>query len=196
MDYIDLMDVLKLELAADYLLMAAMLCEIKSRMLLPRQEIEEEDEEDPRAELVRRLLEYEQIKQGAEGIDDLERIERDVVHLLVDYDGTEIKRPMPEVSFDALMQAFKDVLLRADNNAHYAIEKETLSIRERMGSVLTLLQHQPFASFSDLFSFKEGRHGLVVTFIAILELVKQSMIKLVQTDLFSPIHVSVSTNEH
>lgn len=196
MDYIDIMDVLKLELAAEYLVMAAMLCEIKSRMLLPRQEEEEEDEADPRAELVRRLLEYEQIKHGAEDLDALPRLERDVLPVSVNYDTSSIKRPQPEVSFDALIQAFRDVMKRADNHAHYAIEKEVLSIRERMGSVLNTLQYQPFARFSDLFSFNEGRHGLVVTFIAILELVKQSMIKLVQTDLFSPIHVSVIKNEH
>ena len=196
MDYIEIMDVLKLELAAEYLVMAAMLCEIKSRMLLPRQEEEEEEEADPRAELVRRLLEYEQIKQGSEELDLLPRVDRDVMPVSVAYDASTIERPEPEVSFDALIQAFRNVMKRADNHAHYSIEKEVLSIRERMGSVLNTLQYQPFARFSDLFSYKEGRHGLVVTFIAILELVKQSMIKLVQTDLFSPIHVSVVKHEH
>jgi segregation and condensation protein A len=196
MDYIAIMDVLKLELAAEYLVMAAMLCEIKSRMLLPQTEDEEEHEADPKAELVRRLLEYEQMKQGAHDLDSLPRVERDVLPVCVDYDTSIIERPQPEVSFEALIHAFRGVMQRVDNNAHYSIAKEVLSIRERMGSVLNTLQYQPFARFSDLFSYKEGRHGLVVTFIAILELVKQSMIKLVQTDLFSPIHMSVTKNEH
>ncbi len=191
MDYIALMKTLKLELAAEYLLMAAMLCEIKSRMLLPRQQTEDEEEDDPRAELIRRLLEYEQIKQAATDIDDLPRVERDVVPVQVSYDKEAIERPEVDVSFDALMHAFRDVLLRADNYAHHTIEKETLSIRERMADVLDRLQQRSFSEFTDLFSFREGRHGLVVTFIAILELVKQSMIKLVQTDSFSPIHLSV-----
>lgn len=191
MDYIELMDSLKLELAAEYLLMAAMLCEIKSRMLLPKQVHEEEDEIDPRAELVRRLLEYEQIKQGALGIDALLRVERDILPVTVAFDASCVVKKQPDVSFEALMEAFRDVLLRTENQADYEIEKEKLSIRERMGLVLDKLQYQPFAEFSELFTFQEGRHGLVVTFIAVLELVKQSMIKLVQTDLFSPIHVSV-----
>lgn len=191
MDYIALMKTLKLELAAEYLLMAAMLCEIKSRMLLPRQAVEEEDEDDPRAELVRRLLEYEQIKQAADDIDNLPRIERDVMPIKANYDKSSIEQPQVDVSFDSLIAAFRDVLLRAENYAHHTIEKETLSIRERMGAILDRVQNKPFAEFTELFSFKEGRHGLVVTFIAVLELVKQSMIKLVQTNSFSPIHVSM-----
>lgn len=190
MEYIDLMNNLKLELAAEYLLMAAMLCEIKSRMLLPRQEKIDEDEADPRAELVRRLLEYEQIKQAANDLDALDRIERDIMPFKIDYDETAIDRPQVDVSFDALIEAFRDVLLRADNYADHMVEKEKLSIRERMANVLSILNNQSFAEFSELFSYQEGRHGLVVTFIAILELVKQSMIKLVQTGSYSQIHVS------
>lgn len=191
MDYISLMKVLKLELAAEYLLMAAMLCEIKSRMLLPAIEIEEEDEADPRAQLIKQLLEYEQIKQGAHAIDALSRQERDVLPVQVFYEQTTLITALPEVSFDALLQAFSNVISRIDHQAVYEIEKEKLSIRERMGEVLKKLQHQPFIEFSDLFSVNEGRHGLVVTFIAVLELVKQSMVKLIQTQLFSPIHVSM-----
>lgn len=191
MDYIALMKSLKLELAAEYLLMAAMLCEIKSRMLLPRQETQEDEEDDPRAELVRRLLEYEQIKQAADDLDELPRVERDLIPIAVDVDSSDIERPLPDVSFEALISAFGDVLMRAENYAHHTIEKETLSIRERMGQVLDKLQTQQFAEFNELFSYKEGRHGLVVTFIAVLELVKQSMIRLVQTNIFSPIHISM-----
>lgn len=191
MEYIEIMQNLKLELAAEYLLMAAMLCEIKSRLLLPRQPTEEEDEADPRAELVRRLIEYEQIKNAAEDLDELPRVERDVLPVKVDFDDTDIERPQPDVSFDALISAFRDVLLRADNFAHHTIEKEALSIRARMGEVLDYVKQRSFAEFTELFHHKEGRHGLVVTFIAVLELVKQSMVKLVQTSLFSPIHIRV-----
>lgn len=189
MEYIELMKTLKLELAAEYLLMAAMLCEIKSRMLLPRHQTEEEDEDDPRAELIRRLLEYEQIKQAAEDIDNLDRIERDLMAVDVSFDESQIERPLPDVDFDALIAAFRDVLLRMENYAHHTIEKESLSIRERMAQVLDKVKSKSFAEFSELFSYKEGRHGLVVTFIAVLELVKQSMVKIVQNDSFSPIHI-------
>lgn len=191
MDYIGLMEALRLELAAEYLVMAAMLCEIKSRMLLPRQNVLEEEEEDPRAELVRRLLEYEQIKQAADDLDALPRLERDVIVAGVGYDSSSLNRPLPEVSFEELLRAFRDVLQRADNYAHHAIKKEQLSIRERMGQILEKLQQANFASFSELLAVSEGRHGLVVTFIAVLELVKQSMITLVQSGPFNPIHVRV-----
>ncbi len=191
MEYIDLMNNLKLELAAEYLLMAAMLCEIKSRMLLPRHETIDDDEDDPRAELVRRLLEYEQIKQAANDIDLLERVERDIMPFNIDYDVTNIERPLVDVTFESLIESFKDVLLRADNYTEHLVEKEKLSIRERMSNILDILQNKSFAEFSELFSYQEGRHGLVVTFIAVLELVKQAMVKLVQTGSYSQIHVSV-----
>ncbi len=192
MEYIALMKSLRLELAAEYLVMAAMLCEIKSRMLLPRQEESEEEEEDPRAELVRRLLEYERFKEAAIALDELKRLERDVVVASVDYEVGEVEKPQPEVDYDELINAFRDVLIRADKFAHHHIQKESLSIRHRMGEVLNVLQESNFVYFTQLFNEKEGRNGLVVTFIAILELVKQSMIQLVQTDAFSPIHVRAS----
>ncbi len=192
MEYIGLMKSLRLELAAEYLVMAAMLCEIKSRMLLPRQEELEDEEDDPRVELIRRLLEYEQFKQAATDIDGLSRDERDTVMITVDCDTATLKKPLPDVSFDDLMAAFRNVLQRADNYAHHHIKKETLSIRERMTDVLYKLQQEKFIYFTSLFNVEEGRHGLVVTFIAVLELVKQSMIHIVQTAPFSPIHVSVA----
>ena len=192
MEYIALMKAIKFELAAEYLLMAAMLCEIKSRFLLPRQEELEEEEDDPRAELVRRLLEYEQFKRAAVDIDDLERLERDILPVEATADLSEIERPMPDVSFEELMKAFRTVLQRAEHLSHHHIQRESLSIRERMGDVLNALSQEPYMYFTSLFKPSEGRHGLVVTFVAILELVKQSMITLVQTDEFSPIHVSVA----
>ncbi len=192
MEYIALMKAIKFELAAEYLVMAAMLCEIKSRFLLPRQEELEDDEDDPRAELVRRLLEYEQFKKAAEDIDALPRIERDIIPITTDVNLHGIEKTHPEVSFEELMQAFKQVLLRQKHFSHHNIQQETLSIRERMGDILNRLNHEPFAYFTSLFKPEEGRHGLVVTFVAILELVKQSMITLVQTNEFSPIHVSIN----
>lgn len=192
MEYITMMEAMRLELAAEYLVMAAMLCEIKSRMLLPRQEATEDEEADPRAELVRQLLEYERFKQAASDLDALPRMERDLVVAHSECDTGTVEKPLPEVDFDALILAFRDVLVRADNFSHHQIQKESLSIRERMGSVLEKLNEEGFVYFTALFKYKEGRHGLVVTFIAILELVKQSMINIVQTDAFSPIHVSIA----
>lgn len=192
MEYITLMKAMRLELAAEYLVMAAMLCEIKSRMLLPRQEESDDEEADPRAELVRQLLEYERFKQAATDLDTLPRLERDVVVAHSECDTTTIEKPLPDVSFEALIQAFRDVLVRAENFSHHQIQKESLSIRERMGNILERLNEEGFVYFTALFKFKEGRHGLVVTFIALLELVKQSMVNIVQTDAFSPIHVSIA----
>jgi segregation and condensation protein A len=192
MEYITLMESMRLELAAEYLVMAAMLCEIKSRMLLPRQEELNEDEDDPRAELVRRLLEYERFKQAAIDLDTIPRMERDVVVAQSDCDTDSLEKPVPDVTFDALIQAFRDVLIRAENFSHHNVTRESLSIRARMGDILEKLNEEGFVYFTALFRYKEGRNGLVVTFIAILELVKQSMIHIVQTDAFSPIHVSVA----
>ena len=197
MSYIDLMKELRLEIAAEYLLMAAMLAEIKSRMLLPRQQNDDEDnEEDPRNELIRRLQEYEQFKQAAVDIDELPRQNRDTFIALVEPPEFDKVKPHPEVSFDDLMAAFREVLLRLDNNAHHHIQREPLSIRERMSDILELLKNKSYCQFSQLFSFDEGRMGVVVAFIAVLELVKQSMIELVQTQPFSQIHVrAVSESE-
>lgn len=187
--YIDLMQQVRLELAAEYLVMAAMLAEIKSRMLLPRPVQEDEDEEDPRAQLVRRLQEYERYKQASEDLDALPRLERDVHLVRYDCPNLDHTRPLPEVSFKELMQALRDVLQRADNHAHHHIQKERLSIRERMSQILSQVKSDEFTEFSQLFTIKEGKMGVVVTFIAVLELVKQSMIELIQNEAFSPIHV-------
>lgn len=196
LEYIALMKSLKIELAAEYLLMAAILAEIKSRLLLPKNKEQEDIEEDPRAELIRRLQEYELFQAGANYLDELPRIERDNFSLeVMDCDNLSIKKEWPEVSFDELILAFKSVLKQSENTRHHKIERESLSIRQRMAEILTKLSPEQFVLFTSLFELKEGRQGLVVTFIAALELVKQSMLTLVQTEAYGPIHVSLKAKE-
>ncbi len=188
MSYIDMMQNLKIELAAEYLLMAAMLAEIKSRMLLPRQ-VQSEDEEDPRAELIRRLQEYERFKNAAQNIDEMPRVSREIY--LTDIEPPEIHqdRPVPEVDLRDLMLAFKDAMARADMYSHHHIQREALSVRERMSRVLSAISADGFTSYTSLFTIEEGRRGVVVTLLAILELVKEQLIELVQTGMFTPIHI-------
>jgi segregation and condensation protein A len=190
--YIDLMQSLRIELAAEYLLMAAMLAEIKSRMLLPRPAEEEGDEEDPRAELVRRLQEYERYRGAAENIDGLPRVGREV-HLAIVHSTAEPgNRPLPKVTLTDLLDAFREVLKRAELYKHHRIRMEPLSVRERMTAILGRLQAESFVSFESLFDLQEGRMGLVVSFLAILELIKESLIQAVQQEPFAPIHVKSS----
>jgi len=192
MSYIDLMESMRLELAAEYLLMAAMLAEIKSRMLLPRPEsLDEED--DPRAELVRRLQEYERFKQAAENLDELPRQERDSFIARAEPPALELTRPDAEVELSDLLAAFKDILNRAEVNTHHLIQRETLSIREKMTMVLSSVSADGFADLTSLFNFEEGRRGVVVTFMAILELLKGAMIDLVQAEPFAPIYVKAAS---
>ena len=188
MTYIDLMQNLKIELAAEYLLMAAMLAEIKSRMLLPRQ-AESEDEDDPRAELIRRLQEYEVFKTAAQDIDEMPRLYREIY--LTDIEPPEIHqdKPVPEVDLRDLLFAFKDAMARADMYSHHHIQREGLSVRERMSNVLSLISADGFTCYTSLFTIDEGRRGVVVTLLAILELVKEQLIDLVQADTFAPIHI-------
>ena len=188
MEYIHLMDHLELELAAEYLVMASMLAEIKSRMLLPRP-VADDDEDDPRAELVRRLQEYEQFKQAAEDLDALERLERDIYLTSIDIPRLEIDVPQPEVDLNELMSAFRDVVNRAEQFASHHVEREPLSVRERMVLVLERLRADEFTSFTDFFDPSEGRMGVVVSFIAILELLKESLIEIVQSKPYAPIYV-------
>jgi segregation and condensation protein A len=189
MGYIDFMQSLRIELAAEYLLMAAMLAEIKSRMLLPRPTEEEGDEQDPRAELVRRLQEYERYRGAAENIDRLPRVGREV-HLAIVHSSVEPGgRPPPKVTLTDLLDAFREVLRRAELYKHHRIRMEPLSVRERMSAILNRLQSESFVSFESLFDLKEGRMGLVVSFLAILELIKESLIQAVQQEPFAPIHV-------
>jgi len=195
MSYIDMMQTLKIEIAAEYLLMAAMLAEIKSRMLLPRPEsLDEED--DPRAELVRRLQEYERFKQAAQDIDELPRVGRDVY--LTDAELPELQqdRPVPEVNLKDLLMAFKDAMARSEMYSHHQIQREVLSVRERMSKVLEKLSADDFTDYTTLFTIDEGRRGVVVTFLAILELMKEQLIELVQSDAFAAIYVkAVSCSE-
>jgi len=190
-DYIEIMQELKLELAAEYLVMAAMLAEIKSRLLLPRSanEVESGLEEDPRAELIRRLQEYERFKQAAENLEALPREERDIFLATVNPPDLKQQQPLPQVQLNELIIALKDILKRVKLNTHHRIHQEPLSIRQRMADILDNLSATAFTSFTALFSVEEGRFGVVVTFIAILELMKQFLIEMVQVEPFAPIHV-------
>ncbi|MCP5144315.1 MAG: segregation/condensation protein A [Gammaproteobacteria bacterium] len=187
MSYIEMMQVLQIELAAEYLVMAAMLAEIKSRMLLPRP-VSEEEEDDPRAELVRRLQEYERYKKAAEDIDTLPRVERDVHPVIVEFPHKVIGQRPPDVSMDELLRVFAEVLHRAQMFADHHIEREPLSVRERMSRVLDIAQGE-FVPFVALFTVTEGRSGVVVTLIAVLELMKESLLELVQNEPRGPIYV-------
>ena len=194
-DYINLMEEIKLELAGEYLLMAAMLAEIKSRMLLPRPEVEE-DEEDPRAELVRRLQEYERFKMAAEDLDGIPRLERDVVIANVEAPEKSVVIKLPDVTLKELLIAFHDVLKRVEMNSELHFEKETLSVRQRMLEIVKRIQVKKFIDFVDLFNINEGRLGIAVTFLAILELLKDATIEVVQNEEFAPMHIRVSSAIH
>lgn len=190
MQYVELMKALHFELAAEYLVMAAMLAEIKSRMLLPRPKSEDEDAEDPRAELIRRLQEYERFRQAAEDLDDLPRTDREVFPATAAAPPMDRQRPLPELELKELLLALADVMQRAEMYKHHNIRFETLSTRERMGEVLRRVSDsRDFVPFVSLFRLDEGRLGVVVTFLAIMELVKESLIELVQNEPFAPIHV-------
>ena len=192
MEYIDMMSAIQLELAAEYLVMAAMLAEIKSRMLLPRPE-ELDDEDDPRAELIRRLQEYEQFKQAAEDIDNLPRLERDYYLAEAEMPKVDREKPLPEITLRELLLAFKDVLRRAEMFSSHHIQRETLSVRERMTRVLDQVnQTDQFVEFTQLFTPEEGRMGVVVTFLSVLELLKNQLIDLVQAESFGQIHVTAA----
>ena len=187
-EYVELMKDIKLDLAAEYLVMAAMLAEIKARMLLPRHE-ELEEEDDPRSELIRRLQEYERFKQAATDIDNLPRMERDTFACSVEVLQAEQEKLQPEVQLQELLQAFQEVLRRADISSDHQIKRENLSIREKMTHVLAILQSKKFIMFHDLFLMEEGRQGVVVTFIAMLELLKVQLVDLVQESAYSPIYL-------
>lgn len=194
MEYVELMKAMNFELAAEYLVMAAMLGEIKSRMLLPRQKDDEEEEEhDPRAELIRRLQEYERFKQAAEDIDGLPRLERDIFPAEARRPEFTREKAQPDVDMRELLLALKEVMHRADMFESHQVSREKLSTRERMANVLDKLKGRDFVPFVELFNPEEGRLGVVVTFLATLELVKGSLIELVQNGPFAPIHVKAKT---
>ena len=195
--YIDLMRELQLELAGEYLLMAATLAEIKSRMLLPRPPSDAGDEgHDPRAELVRRLQEYERFKQAAMDMEVLPRVDRDTFPASAELGERRVVRLVPEVTLQEMLVALKDVLERADMFAHHHVSRERLSVRQRMSEVLGALRSQAFVEFTALFRSKEGRMGVTVTFSAILELLREGLIEIVQAEPFAPIHVRAGAPRH
>jgi segregation and condensation protein A len=192
LSYVDEIRVNNLELAAEYLLMAAMLIEIKSRMLLPvKPSAEGEEAEDPRAELVRRLLEYEQIKLAAAGLSELPQLGRDFLKAQV-YVEQSLQPRFPDVSVNDIRAVWADILRRAQLVQHHKISREELSVREHMTLVLRKLQGQRFVEFADLFEVERGAPVMVVTFIAMLELAKESLIEITQAEAFAPIYVRLS----
>ena len=188
-DYIELMKDLRLELAAEYLVMAAILAEIKSRLLLPRPPAEEGLEDDPRADLVRRLQEYERFKKAAEDIEAMPRADRDFAVVHADVPDKSVVRVPPPVDMRELLLALRDVLTRAELKGHHEIRREALSVRNRMSDVLTLLGDGSFHSFDTLFNREEGRIGIVVTFLAMLELAKEHLIEIMQSEPLAPIYL-------
>ncbi|MDD2724181.1 MAG: segregation/condensation protein A [Methylovulum sp.] len=192
MAYIQLMGDMKIELAADYLVMAAWLAEIKSRMLLPRPPEAEDEEDDPRAALIRRLQEYETIKYAAEALEALPRMERDFFCVDVDTATIDVEQSFPEIEMGELLLAFKAVLKRAEQLSHHAITKEALSVRERMSTILESLKGPDSRLFTELFARREGRHGVVVSFLAILELGKEGLIEIIQSEPFAELRVRAS----
>ena len=188
--YIELMQDLQLELAGEYLVMAATLAEIKSRMLLPRPPgVGDDSEQDPRAELVRRLQEYERFKRAATDIDAIPRLERDVWQASVELRDRPVTRSLPQVTLQEMLLAFKEVAVRAAMFAHHHVRREPLSMRERMSNILAALEQGSFLEFGRLFTIEEGRAGVTVTFIAILELMREGLIDIMQTEAYAPLHV-------
>jgi segregation and condensation protein A len=190
MSYIDVMRDLQLELAGEYLVMAATLAEIKSRMLLPRPASADGlDEADPRAELVRRLQEYERFKRAAMDIEDLHRVDRDTYPASAELVERRVVRLQPNVTLQEMLVALKDVMARAEMFAHHHISRERLSVRQRMSEVLGTMNTRAFVEFVSLFRPEEGRMGVTVTFVAILELLREGLVEIVQSEPYAPIHV-------
>ncbi len=190
--YVDQIRRSNLELASEYLLMAAMLIEIKSRMLLPPKKTHDGAEaEDPRAELVRRLIEYEQMKLAAAKLDELPLLGRDFLRAQVSIDQS-LEPRLPDVHADDLRAAWADILKRAKLTQHHTITREQLSVREHMSIVLRALQGRRFALFEDLFDVKRGPQVMVVTFIALLELAREHLLEVTQAEAFAPIYVRLA----
>ena len=192
-NYIELMNGMQMELAAEYLLMAALLAEIKSRMLLPRRADAEQEEDDPRAFLIKKLQEYECIKKAAEDIDRLPRYERDIFDTVVGITAIEQKQQYPDVELNEMLLAFQDVLKRVEQLSHHQITKEPLSVRERMATILEKLNRPDSLAFSALFTRTEGRGGVVVSFLAILELSKEGLLEIIQAEPFTELRIRAKT---
>lgn len=194
MEYVELMEELKLELAAEYLLMAAILAEIKSRLLLPKVQDMDGEEEDPRAELMRRLQEYEKLKISSQALDEVPREERDFFPAQAQLsESIQAVVIPPKVQLQELVLSFQGILKRADAFSHHQVEREALSTRERMSAILESLNETEYCEFGLLFSIEEGRAGVVVTFMAILELLKEQLIQLVQGQPFSTIYLKLAS---
>jgi segregation and condensation protein A len=189
MAYIELLHDMQFELAAEYLVMAAILAEIKSRMLLPRPQAEEGQEEDPRAELVRRLQEYERFKQAAEDLENLPRADRDFAVLEAWVEDRKIVHIPAEVDLKDMLQALREVLNRAALFTHHHVQHEALSVRERMSSMMDRLRDKPYLEFPEFFNVEEGRMGVVVTFLALMELLRERMVDMVQSKSFGLIYI-------
>lgn len=190
LEYVEIMKSKNLELAAEYLVMAAMLMEIKSRLLLPRPPSATPDEEDPRAELVRRLLEYEQMKKAAQRLDELPQAGRDVVAISVWIERTIAER-LPNVNAQDLAEAWRTLLHRARMSRHHHISREELSVREHMSGILRVLRERRVLEFSELFDAQRGVPVLVVTFLALLELARELLVEITQSENFAPIYVKL-----
>jgi segregation and condensation protein A len=188
-EYIELLQDLQFELAAEYLVMAAILAEIKSRMLLPRPSGDDNEEDDPRAELVRRLQEYERFKQAGEDLDLLPRLERDFWVAEAHVSDRSIVRIPPEVDLKEVLDALRDVMSRAELFTSHQIESEPLSIRERMSMIISTLKDTPYIEFQRLFTPEEGRRGVVVSFLALMELCRERLVDLVQNETLGRIYV-------
>ena len=186
--YIDLMEAFQIELAGDYLVMAAYLAELKSKMLLPRPE-ETEQEEDPRAELMRRLQEYQRFKEAAERLDNMPRLNRDFFSAGAKLPEFETKIPLVELPLEELSFALSEVMRRVEQSKAHLINFEQLSTRERMTEVLERMKNESFIEFCSLFKAEEGKIGVVVTFLAVLELLKDSLIEIVQSEELGPIYI-------
>ncbi len=189
MTYVEMLRELQFDLAAEYLVMAAILAEIKSRMLLPRQPSDDEDEGDPRAELVRRLQEYERFKQAAADLGELPRESRDYFLTEVHFEHTQVVRVSPEVDLNDMLSALRDVLSRAELFSHHIIQREQLSVRERMSHIIDRLRDTPWIEFPELFSAEEGRSGVVVAFLALMELTREQLVDLVQHEPLGQIYI-------
>ncbi len=189
MSFVDIMEASQFELAGEYMVMAATLAEIKSRILLPRQTEEEPDEADPRLQLIRRLREYERYKKAAEEIDEMPRMDRELYPASADLPEIERVIPDPHVDLQAVLVALASVMRRAEMFEHHHIQRETLSTREKMSEILARISAQKFVPLVSLLIREEGRLGVVVTFLALMELMKDSMVEIVQSESFGPIHI-------
>jgi segregation and condensation protein A len=189
LEYIEMLQDMQFELAAEYLVMAAILAEIKSRMLLPRPSGEDVEELDPRAELVRRLQEYERFKQAAQDLDELPQLGRDFAVVEAYVENKSVIKVPPQVELGELLSALKDVMARAELFSHHHIAGEPLSVRERMSRIMNALRDSPYMEFQQLFDREEGRPGVVVSFIAIMELTREQLIDLVQNEPFGQIYI-------